>query len=265
MTAHAVLSLPDGRRISYVDKGAGSPLVALHGTFGRGAVFDRLAHDLGAAVRVLAPDQRGHGLSDPADDFSRAAFVADVARFIEALDVGPVALLGHSLGGVTAYQVAARHPHLVAALVIEDVGAVTDSSVVDTPVLDTRGWPRSAPTRAALAAALIDRGIPDPTYFLLSAVAENGQWRFLFDWEQMMAVQRAGAGSWWSDWTAATCPTLLLRATQSPFLPAPLADEMADRRPGTEVLTFPTGHWIHDDDPTGFATAVADFLDTVSG
>ncbi|GLW89580.1 alpha/beta fold hydrolase [Actinokineospora globicatena] len=232
-------------------------VVALHGTFGRGAVFDRLAADLRGRARVLAPDQRGHGRAARTPTYTRADFIADAVDFIRDLDEGPVILLGHSLGGINAYQLAARHPELVRALIIEDVGTTI------TAVLDVTDFPTEAPTRAALAAALIAKGIPDPTYFLQSAAPDpTGTWRFLFSWTDMMTVQHQALGDWWPDWLTSRCPALLLRGGRSPLLSAAEASRMATLRPNTTLVTFPdAAHWIHDDEPAALAAAVSAFLD----
>ncbi|MFF4604494.1 alpha/beta fold hydrolase [Streptomyces sp. NPDC001339] len=257
-----------GHNIKYVDFGGdGVPLVALHGAFGRGAIFAGLAEELGSRVRVIAPDQRGHGLSDHTDSYTREDFVEDAVRFVEHLGVAPVVVLGHSLGGITAYQLAARRPDLVRALIVEDVGPVMCRPEIAEPVLDVRGWPMRAATRAQLARAIEHAGAPDSGYFMQSAVAvadpgRQGQWRMLFDWDEMMAVQESGLGDWWSDWLASECPALVLHGGRSPLLPGELAREMTARRPHTRLVEFPdAGHWVHDDEQTGMARAVIDFLD----
>src|SRR5437763_811410 len=94
-----------GRVVAWEDYGgAGRPLLALHGTFGRGAVFAGVARQLEGRVRVIAPDLRGHGHSDAADDYGAAAFVEDAAAFVRHLGLGPLPVLGHSRGGIVAYQ-----------------------------------------------------------------------------------------------------------------------------------------------------------------
>ncbi|MET9965796.1 alpha/beta fold hydrolase [Streptomyces sp. NPDC006356] len=102
-----------GRRLSFLDFGGpGRPLLALHGHFGEGRTFTRLARELGGSLRVIALDQRGHGYSDRPAGFSRAGYVEDAATVLERLGIDDAVVLGHSLGGVNAYQLAARHPGL---------------------------------------------------------------------------------------------------------------------------------------------------------
>jgi esterase len=252
----------DGRGLSYLDFGGDGPLLlALHGTFGRGAVFAQLAADLRGLVRVVAPDQRAHGYSDHRGGVSREDFVSDAAAFVRGLGVRPVAVLGHSLGGITAYQLAADHPELMETLIIEDVGPVMRQPEIAHPVLDVRGWPRSAVTKQELEGLILDRGMPDAGYFMQSAVLDNGRWRLLFDWDQMMEVQAGGVGDWWADWLGSSCPALVLHGGHSTLLPVDLARQMVARRSGAHLVEFPgAGHWIHDDDPTGFADAIAAFL-----
>ncbi len=68
----------DGRRLSYVDFGGhGRPLLALHGHLSEGASFAALAAEPAPDWRVIAPDQRGHGESDRAADYSRDGYIAD--------------------------------------------------------------------------------------------------------------------------------------------------------------------------------------------
>jgi esterase len=256
-----------GRMLSWVDfGGAGPTVLALHCSFGRGTVFAPVADRLQGVARVVALDQRGHGLADHGGPFTRAEFIADAVAVIDQLGSDPVVVLGHSLGGITAYQLAARYPELIRALIIEDVCAVMRQPEVPHPVLDVRGWPRSAPTGEALVEGIRAQGISDVDYFLRSAVAGEQGWRLLFDYDEMMAVQHHGLGDWWSDWLASTCPALLLHGQRSTLLSTEMAHQMVRRRSGTQLVEFPeAGHWIHDDDPASCTAAILDFLSKISG
>jgi pimeloyl-ACP methyl ester carboxylesterase len=253
--------MPDNITVHYEDAGgSGAPVLALHGAFGRGTTFAAVAERLRPEYRLIAPDLRGHGLSAGGGDFGRDAYVEDAAAFVTAMGLEPALVIGHSLGGVTAYQLAARHPHLVRALVVEDVGAVTDRPVVAEPVLDVTGWPRTFPDRKA--AEDFFAASPAPDFFLESVVERaDEQWELLFDPLDMMQVQRGNVGVWWDDWLGAPQPILLLNATNSFLLPPEHAAEMVGRRRNTELVTFEgTGHWIHRQDPDGYAAAVRTFF-----
>jgi pimeloyl-ACP methyl ester carboxylesterase len=243
----------DGRRLSYLDFGGpGTPLLALHGHYNEASAFASLAEALTPRWRVIALDQRGHGESDRARSYERDDYVADVAAFHRHLGIGPVAVLGHSLGGVNAYQYAARQADRVSALIVEDIGAVVDSDWSFTMCL-----PRHAPSRQALVSAL---GSTAPYLECSFRRSENG-WGFSFDIEHTVASQKALNGDHWQDWTAATCPTLLIHGTRSDELAAAHAREMIARRAGRARLAeLPAGHVVHHDALAQFAAVVQDFL-----
>ncbi|RKT02534.1 pimeloyl-ACP methyl ester carboxylesterase [Streptomyces sp. 3211.6] len=242
-----------GRRLSYLDSGGPGPLLlALHGHFGEARTFAPPAWQLAPDWRVVALDQRGHGHSGRPPDFSREGYVEDTAAVLHHLGgPGPAVVLGHSLGGVNAYHLAARHPRLVRALVIEDIGAEVDG---DLSFCLT--WPHRAPTRPALLEAL---GASAP--HLTDAVREYGDgWGLAFRPQDMAASQRALNGDHWRAWLGSDCPALLLRGTRSGVLSARHARAMAAARPHTRLVELPTGHSVHATDPEGFAEAVRTFL-----
>jgi esterase len=244
-----------GRRLSYLDFGGpGQPLLALHGHFGEGRTFTDLAAALAPDWRVIAPDQRGHGYSDRSDDVSRWGYVGDAAALVDHLGVGPVVVLGHSLGGLNAIQLAAWAPHLVRALAVEDIGAE-----VDGDLSFCLAWPHRAPTRAALL-----EGLGASVRYLTDAVREypNG-WGLAFRREDMVASQREANGDHWDDWLASDCPALLVHGVHSDTLSAELAAAMVARRPNAVLAQLATGHTVHASDPAGFAAVVRGFLDTL--
>jgi pimeloyl-ACP methyl ester carboxylesterase len=83
----------------------------------------------GPHTRAVPPGPDGHGRSDRTPEYDRDGYVRDAAALLEHLGLDGVVVLGHSLGGLNAYQLAARHPHLVRALVIEDIGAVAEDDL----------------------------------------------------------------------------------------------------------------------------------------
>ena len=114
----------DALRLSYLDWGGnGRVLIALHAHVMEALTFAPLAAALAPEWRVVALDQRGHGYSDHASSYSRNDYISDLEAFVDHLGLTNFILLGNSLGGVNAYQFAARNPTKVRGLIVEDIGA----------------------------------------------------------------------------------------------------------------------------------------------
>lgn len=99
----------------------GSAMVMIHGLTDNGACWGRVAERFTPEYDIVAMDLRAHGLSDtPPDGYTANDNAADVIGIIEALELGSVTLVGHSLGAETAANVARLRPDLVRQLVLED-------------------------------------------------------------------------------------------------------------------------------------------------
>ncbi|MFG2914804.1 alpha/beta fold hydrolase [Kitasatospora sp. NPDC048298] len=250
-----------GRRFAYLDFGGdGPPVLALHGHFGRGRIFAPLAAALAGRYRVVALDQRGHGLSDNGGEFTLPHYADDAAAFLDTLGLAPAALLGHSMGGAVAFHLAHRRPDLVPALVVADTTTLNHEPET-RPVLDVTGWPRRTRTRRALEDALAEHGVP--TGYLMDSAAEfDDGWGFLFDTADMTASQEHLTGDLSAVWNATRQPALLLRAGDSFLLTPATARRMATERPNTRLVEIPdSGHWLYADAPQAFAHHVRAFLD----
>lgn len=100
-------------------KGDGRALVLLHGGLGSGDMFEPVLPALTENRRVLTVDLQGNGRTADIDrPFSFEAMADDVAAFIGRLGLERPDVMGYSLGGGVAFQVAARHPALVRRLVL---------------------------------------------------------------------------------------------------------------------------------------------------
>ena len=246
----------DGLTLSYLDEGGAGPVViALPAHWMEAATYAPLAAALAPAWRVVALDQRGHGYSDHAPregGYTRAAYLGDLDALLRHLAIADAVLLGNSLGGVNAYQFAARHPERVRGLVVEDIGAVlADDASFTLP------WAGVFPTREALAERVGPRFLP----YLEDAFRRTAAgWRLAFDPHDMLASQAQLNGDHWADWLATGCPALLVHGRESRVTATAMVEEMASRRSNTRLVTLEGGHVVHLDNPAGFAGAVRSFL-----
>ncbi len=243
----------DGLTLSYLDAGGtGQPLIALHAHWMEATTFTSLAETLAPGWRVIALDQRGHGDSDHAKSYTRDDYLGDLAALFEHLEIDKAVLLGNSLGGVNAYQFAARHPERMKALVIEDVGAI-----VDTDTSFILPWAGTFPSREALAGRIGERLVP---YLQKSFRQTPDGWRLAFEPMELVESQLQLNGDHWKDWLASSCPALLIRGRQSRLTAQPHIDEMAARRPNTRMVVLDGGHVVHQDNPGEYAAAVRELL-----
>ncbi|MFS0839083.1 alpha/beta fold hydrolase [Paenibacillus sp. 1P03SA] len=248
--------------LSYVDYGGNDKpvLLLLHGHMNDAGTFADLASRLRKEWRVIGLDQRGHGWSGhPADtDYSRESYVADILNLVrQELGGRPVVILGHSLGGVNAYQFAARYPEYVRAVIVEDVGAEIHADLSFADKL-----PERSATLQDLRDSLARLGLRAIDYFSESVFEDERGWGFRTDLKGMKASQENINGQWWEDWLASTCPILLIHGKKSFVMNAEHAELMKSRRPNTSLEIFEhCGHGVHSDDPDGYYAVVRQFLD----
>ena len=260
----------DGLKFHYLEwSGEGPPLLMLHGFTGHAHSWDHTASALSERYHVLALDQRGHGETDWAQVYGSRAMVEDVRRFLDALHLDRVTLMGLSMGGNVAYLFAAQYPDRVERLVILDIGPVVApegakriAGGLDAP--DTFASEDEAVAEARLAN-------PRPTdQSLRHRVAHNlrptGDGRLTYRWDRALRDGSADRDDHteaqrWAAWRAVSCPTLLVRGADSDILAVETAEEMlADNPRSSLAVVADCGHSITLDRPEGLADALRPWL-----
>lgn len=112
----------NGLRLHYTRTGGDKPpLVLVHGFSEDGLVWMALARELEGEYDVVMPDARGHGQSAAASaGLGAADLAADLCGIISALGLDKPAVLGHSMGGMTAFALAGLYPDVPGAILVED-------------------------------------------------------------------------------------------------------------------------------------------------
>lgn len=251
------------------DADAQHRVIFLHGLFGRGRNFSRIAAGLGDDVSSLLIDLPNHGKSAWTDSLSYPDIADRIADHLRGgfATSGPVDVVGHSMGGKAAMVLALRHPDLVRRLVVLDVSPVGSGS--------SRGeFQHLLDSLAALDLATVERRsdadealqepIPNTTVrgFLLQNLMRSGDG---FTWEPNLKLLRAELETimGFPEITQApfTGPVLWIGGGRSDYVTD--ADEPAMRAlfPRTVRMTVKdSGHWVHAEQPEAIISALRSFL-----
>jgi pimeloyl-ACP methyl ester carboxylesterase len=243
--------------------GRGTPLVLVHGLMGRGATWGRQLPwltRLGAVYTYDAPWHRGRDVVER-QQISTERFVAELGDAVATLD-GPAMLVGHSMGGLHAWCLAAARPELVSGLVIEDMAP------------DFRGrttgpwepWLHALPIEFSTAEQVYaEFGPVAGQYFLESFDRTPRGWRLhghRRDWLEIAAEW--GMRDFWQEWEALRVPALLLEAGNSVTPTGQMRRMDVTGRRTTYVHVPSAGHLIHDEQPQVYRAAVESFLTTLA-
>ncbi len=247
--------------------GTGSPVLFLHGLAGHSGEWEQIAQALTPTHRGLALDQRGHGHSEQRpSDVSREAFVADVATVVGELGLGPVALVGQSMGANTALLVAAEHPDLVAALVVVE-GSPDGPAPGDPPPDTTRieqwlaSWPASFGSETEARTFFSAQGLEPDAWTAGLRDSPDGL-RPTFDARIMVeCITALASRNYWPQWRSIRCPTLIVFGRRGTF-----GDEhgakLVEQAMNAELVTVPdAGHDLHLDTPDQLSSLILGFLD----
>jgi pimeloyl-ACP methyl ester carboxylesterase len=253
----------DGTYLAVVEfGGTGAPILLLHGLMGRATTWWSVARRLTAYGRVVGLDARGHGRSEARGPWTTGRMACDAAEVLEPL--GPGVVIGHSMGGLHALELAATRPDLVRGLVVEDMG-VDFTHLPDSQPAVMTAWfeaiQQPFPCRAAVVEAL---GHPRPEFgdYMAECVEERADGFHLLT---RVRVAAEIAAEWlqrdhWAAVDAIGCPTLLVEAEES-IVPEGQMVEIAVRIPGAVHARPPgTGHLVHADEDA-FLGVVLPFLE----
>ena len=251
------------------DPAAPHRAVFMHGLFGRGRNFSRIAAELAPEVQSLLVDLPNHGKSGWTEHFDYAEIadiVADHLRNGFAAD-GPVDIIGHSMGGKVAMVLALRHPELVRRLVVLDISPVAAEAsrgefkhlLGALASLDLNAVQR----RAEADAALLEQ-IPNTVVrgFLLQNLKPEGDG---YVWEPNLQLLNGELTNVMSFPEFAseqfTGPVLWLRGAESEYVRDADLPAMHALFPAAQLHTIAgAGHWLHSEQPEQVIAALREFL-----
>lgn len=252
--------------LNFKEQGQGPAVVLIHGLFGSLDNLGLLARPLGEHYRVISLDLRNHGGSFHSGEMSYPQQAADVLALLDHLALDKAALIGHSMGGKVAMQLARQAPHRVNKLVVADMAPVAYPHARHQNVFAGLNAtltlsPQSRSEAEAILAEHIE--IPGVRQFLLKSFAKTEAgwgWRF-----NVPALERnyANIMGWPDADSRFEGPTLFIKGGESDYmLPAYTETVMAQFPAAKARVIAGTGHWLHAEKPVLFNKLVVDFLST---
>ena len=273
-------------RLNYVDWGneTAPPLLLIHGGRDHCRSWDWVAEKLRDDWHIIAPDLRGHGDSawSPEGNYDMHAFVYDLAQLIHQLDLSPVTIVSHSMGGNIAIRYTGLYPENVRKLVaIEGLGPspkmLAEREAHGLPnrfrkwIEDKRNAAGRQPKRYPTLESALERMKAENSYLTdeqarhltINGISRNedGSWSWKFDnylniWSSFDIPQTELEKLW----EAITCPTLLLYGANS-WASNPETDGRSRHFENAKIVEFENaGHWLHHDQFDRFMDEIKSFL-----
>ncbi|MCC5859207.1 MAG: alpha/beta fold hydrolase [Ectothiorhodospiraceae bacterium] len=251
--------------LHYQAHGEGEPLLILHGLFGSGSNWRRIARGLEPHRRSYLVDLRNHGQSPHDPVMTYPAMTKDVLRLLDHLGLERANLLGHSMGGKVAMWLALTHPERVQRLVVADIAPIPypddgdhGALIKALLALDLDRLRSRAEATERLADRIPSLGIRQ--FLLTNLEKHEGTWRWRIPLRYLRDSLDTIRGFPATD-RRFPGPALFLHGGESPYVRDNAHPVIRDLFPGAEIVTMPgCGHWLHAEDPSGFSRQVADFL-----
>jgi pimeloyl-ACP methyl ester carboxylesterase len=257
-----------GIKTSYLEAGSGEPVIMLHGS-GPGvsalANWQHNIHALAQRFHVLAPDIVGFGATQRPDDiiYSLRTWTDHVWAFLDAHDIGKTAIVGNSLGGRIALQMATDRPDRITKMVL--MGAPGVGMTLTDGLIALRGYePSREAMRDLLRAyfavnpAMITDDLVETRYAASIADGAYEAYRTMF-YDPRHAGSELGITE--DEVRAIATPTLLVHGREDKVVPVQVSMTMLGLLPNADLHVFSAcGHWTQIERADEFSVLIADHL-----
>jgi pimeloyl-ACP methyl ester carboxylesterase len=268
-----------GHRMTYRTAGEGPVLLLVHGMAGSATTWKRVMPELSRSFTVVAPDMLGHGQSEKgAGDYSLGALASGLRDLLVALGHERATVVGQSLGGGVAMQLAYQYPERCERLVLVSSGGLGREV---NPLLSFLSLPGSEAVLSLACSAPIINAIegvgrlvarlglrPAPVIGELwrsySSLGDEETRRSFLRTLRAVIDRRGQAVSAANRLhLAAEVPTLVIWGSDDPIIPLEHAYEAHAGIEGSRLEIFDgVGHYPHVEDSDKFVAVLMDFIET---
>ncbi len=245
--------------------GSGPAVILLHGLFGMGSNLGALARELQGSYTVYSLDLPNHGRSGWMDDMRLETLAAAVLDWMGGQRITSAAIVGHSLGGKVAMQIALNAPTRVDKLVVADIAPVGYEHHHNAIFSGLRAVADKPPENRSLADDILERYIHEELVrqFLLLSLSrgDDGLYHWRFNLDALEAGYEAVVDGLESG-QPYPGPVLFLKGELSDYIRPEHKAVITALFPAAQLKVLPgCGHWLHAQEPRLFNALVRRFLD----
>ncbi|TMP35800.1 alpha/beta fold hydrolase [Pseudoalteromonas rubra] len=251
-------------KLSGQPMGSAEPVVLLHGLFGSLENLNIIARALGESYTVINLDLRNHGLSFKSDVMDYPSMAQDVLTLLKHLNVDKAHLVGHSMGGKVAMQVAMLDESIIHKLIVLDIAPVNYPPRHDTIIQALNAVASTAVASRSEADAIMQTYIAEQGVrgFLLKSLAKDEQ--NILNWRFNLAVIEANYDKIISNINtthSCLCDTLFLKGNNSDYIMAEHKDAIMQAFSNARAKIIQgAGHWLHAEKPQAVNRSIIDFI-----
>ena len=252
--------------LNYDDEGPGPVVLLLHGFPLDRTMWASQRSTLGALYRVIAPDLRGHGESAvPGGIYPVADMAQDVVELLDALRVNePVVVVGHSMGGYLALDMAVRHPKRLRGMVLVNSRAGGDPPATAQVREELARQVEASGDAEAVVASMLGKLFAPSSYERHAVVV--GQVR-----DQMRRTAPTGVAGTLrglatrpdrtADLGRISVPSLVVVGAEDQMIPPAESRALAESLPNARLVEVPgAGHMAPVEEPAAVNAALLEFL-----
>ncbi len=245
------------------ESGQGNPLVILHGLFGSSDNWFTLAKTFSLHYKVFLIDQRNHGQSPHSDEFNYRLLTEDLEEFLSSHSIVDPLVIGHSMGGKTAMNLAVKRPDSIDKLIVVDI-VPKSYPVHHDHILDgLEAIDLNKLSSRTEADQILSKFIPEPDVrqFLLKNLSRKTDGGF--EWKINLKaidnhIEEIGEGMQYTG--KFEKPTLFIKGAKSNYYATGDEELIKSIFPKTTFSTLDAGHWVQAEKPVEFANTVMEFL-----
>lgn len=252
-------------QLFHKQNGTGTPVVLLHGLFGDADNLAGLSQQLASNYHVVRLDLPNHGRSAHVDWQDYPQMAAAVRATLASLGIEQFAIVGHSMGGKVAMQLALNWPDSITALVVADIAPVDYQPHHTDIFLALDALDAALPiVNRAQADRLIQPWLETATIrqFLLKNLRSTAQgyvWRINYRAIRQHYTEVLKAPDATQPYSG---PTLFIKGGASDYLLPEHQKQTLSRFPNAQVKVIANaGHWLHADSPALFNRLVVQFFE----